>query len=246
MDKLTSNEKVEEPNLYTIVFGSSFESTLEGIKIKGCELYVSGREYNLFTLTNNLIILNRYLDEMRPFKITFHDVQFGFNSAQNLLSSCGTETELISKIRKIPTIRFEFCNIPVEFYKNLFDIASKIINITFKGCQIALETKSVIMKRLASNYTVRELVIDGSARSSDLSAVPVDGTIKSYLYRNRAIHLCRMAALTIVLMRKYTYSIFTPFDKSLVVYMAKTIYNTRSDPEWLKIVLTDEIKNKFI
>lgn len=218
----------------------------EMTKNKGCELTITNSSYDIPRVTHDFALLNKYLHDISPSTIIFNSIILDCNMGKRYVNV----TDLIMEIAKIPTIKFKCCHILSGFYQYFVTSKLKTIKITFDDCHILPVYKNVIMDGLRWNYTIRDLIISESKPIFDRSTgklnndVAVDGTIKSYLYRNRSIHLCHMAALTIILIRKYrTDHLLSCLDKSLVLYMSKIIYNTRTHAEWLKFVIANEVKN---
>ena len=241
-------DEKSKPEVYLIAFNSKgAEAKLKEIKTKGCKLYISRSIHDKPETIYDFTILNKYLDEISPIKITFSSI--GFNC--NLGSRFDNVRKLTAKIVNIATVSFKYCSITLPFYQhffvdlNLLGSRSKITKVKFRGCRVTPECKTAIMSGLGCNYSIRSLVIHDIDSSSvfDPDYVAIDGGIKSYLYRNRARHLCRMAALTLILIRRHRKSLFSCFDKSLVVHLAKMVYDTRTGAEWLGVIFDDELKN---
>jgi hypothetical protein len=229
---------------YSLRFGKPFENELKEIDQKNCELYLSRdvEGHNNFSpiIAENIKILTKRLDQIAPSKITFNDISF-----RTILDDINTTTiaGLISKLRKIARVEFEYCALSIRFCRMFFESPFKIINVKFKGCQIIPEYKAIIMDCLKTNYKIQNVDIDDFPSSFDRNCIAVDGEIKSYLYRNRAQYLCRQAAIALIQIRKGRNKFFDLVDKSLVIYLAKMVYNNKNNAEWLNTVFEKELKS---
>jgi len=217
----------------------------EMVKIKGRELKITSSSYDTPRVIHDFTILNKYLDDIAPSAIVFDSIGFDCNPGKRYVHI----VELISKIAKIPSVKFKQCYILLGFYQYLFVENMKTVAITFENCQILPVYKNAIMNGLRWNYTIRDLTILESDSMFDSSKgklnnnIAVDGTIKQYMFRNRSRYLCRMATITLIGIRNRRNSIFDIIDKSLMIYFAKILYSTKPNVEWLRVIFTDELKN---
>lgn len=238
---------------YFLTFGfiNEFESRLKkihGEKSKGCELYLSKYIFDKPEATYNFSVLNRYIDDIAPSKITFDSIEIQYTAGKR--NKAGDDVViLMEKIIKIPVVEFKCCKMGTEFYAYLFgQPLFKTTEITFKACKVTFGRKSAIISNLENNYTIRSLNIDNSGISDgkcyigdgfDSRLIEVDEKIKGYLYRNRAYHLCYMVALELILIRKYRHSVLDSLDISTIVHISKLIYTTKTSIEWRNSILAE-------
>lgn len=112
----------------------------------------------------------------------------------------------------------------------MFGLESRMTDVKFKGCRIILDCKIAIMKELKGNYTIRNLDINDANDQSNVNTIRTDSSINKYLCRNKVRYLCRLASLELILIRKHRNNhLLNCLDKSVVLYLAKMIYNTRTD-----------------
>jgi hypothetical protein len=234
MDRLVLNTGYKQQ--YSIYFGKCFKATLEGIKTKNCELSIFNSSDR--AEPDDFNTLNKYLDNLSLSKIVFNAIKFySMNSRDDLKIYELMSGFLLSKIIKIPIVRFENCDIPMYFSKTLFSKESKIIDISFKGCHLN-RSKPHIIYFTKSNYTIRNLIIEDVSKLNDIA---LDGEIKSHLYRNRAQYMSRMAAISLIVMGKHKNNLLSRLDRFLLIYLAKMIYPSKGTGEWLKVVWEEEL-----
>jgi hypothetical protein len=229
---------------YSVGLGfSNLESELEEIKNKceGCELYLSAASRNHLPNLRSFMILSKFLDDVTPAKIIFDSIAV---TVTRFVKCFDSTSSIISKLVKISSIEFNKCGIEREVYVNFFaEENHRVVEVIFKDCRIAPNGKFTIISGLAFNYSIRNLVIadadDSNKKSdahSDAYSIEIHSKINEYLSRNRAHYLCRMATLTIIGLRKHRHTHLNIVDKQITTYLAKMIYATKTNIEWLKTI----------
>lgn len=235
MDKHVTSPLIER---YSVGLGFlNLESELKKIPngCAGCELYLSATSRNHLPTLRSFMILSKCLENMTPIKIIFDSIEI---SVIRFVKGFDNTTALITKIVKVPIIEFRNCSITREFYVDFFVKENhRTIEVIFKDCRLTPNCKFTVMAGLAYNYFIRNLVIVDKDSSDSKFTTEVDGGIKRYLFRNRARHLCRMAALTLILIRRHKHTFLDLIDEQLVIYLARMIYSTKMDAEWLNMVM---------
>lgn len=209
----------------------------------GHHLYLLGR----FPKTlNDPSLLIKYLSSMKLTKITFDLVQI---SSSTFAGHSINTKPLIREIANIPIVEFVGCEISSQFYQLFFILAQhKTVELIFRDCRVTSELKAVIINNLQHNHSIRSLVICNTSNINieDYKRITYEESkIDDILFRNRANYLCKIVAFTLILIRRRYNKYFNLVDKSIVIFIAKLVRNTKRDPKWLKVI-TDSVLNGVV
>jgi hypothetical protein len=189
---------------------------------------------------SDFYLLNKYLDSMNLTKVMFNGTTI-INDSKYLNDSrypvyLDTKT-LMRKIANIPIVEFVGCRrIPPEFYKRFLNIPQhKTVELIFKYCDARQDSK-VIISNLKNNYSIRSLIIYETKNRLTPEDTNDEIKINEILFRNRARYLCKKSSLALILIKRYNNKYFNLVDKPLVIFIAKLVLSTKTDPKWLEVI----------